>query len=101
MGWIVDLTSKSILYRQFKRFDNVYIRYCYIYYHNGYFVGQINRKKRIILKSVNLFDLILKIDKLLLSFGVTIAIGRIHTKPYDSKGLSYLCKQVDKKFGIT
>jgi hypothetical protein len=99
-GWIVDLTSKYILYRQFKRIDNVYIRYCFIYYHNGYFVGQINRKKKVIIKSLSLFDLIIKIDKLLISYGVIIKAGSIYTKPYDSKGLSCLCKDIDKKLGI-
>ena len=99
-GWVVNLTSKYILYRHFKRFDGVYIRYCFIYYQNGYFVGQINRKNKVIIKSLSLFDLILKIDKLLLSYGVIIKAGSIYTKPYKNKGLRYLCKDIDKKLGI-
>ena len=63
-GWVIDIDNK-ILYRHYKRFDGVYIRCCYIYYKNGYYIGVINSKKKKIYRSLSLEDLILKIDMIL------------------------------------
>ena len=97
-GWVIDINNKT-LYRHYKRFDGVYIRCCYIYYKNGYYIGVINSKKKKIYRSLSLEDLILKIDMILKKSGVSLNIAEFDNKTY-KKSLKDICIEIKNKMKI-